>query len=162
MRKQGAWMNWDHASSLKITWRSEPARLKFLTQSIHYVLPSPGNLHCWGLVNSPAYPLCQERGSLEHILSCCQKALGEGRYQWRHNQVLKAVHDTICTVIQQHKHQLPTKVHHLCQGQGKDTSGAVSSGLLTAAPDWQLKVEPGKQLKFPDHTARTTLRVDLA
>lgn len=58
---------------------------------------------------SPACQLCQKRGSLEHILSCCPKALGEGRYRWHHDQVLRAVADTICTGISHSKQQHPTK-----------------------------------------------------
>ena len=45
-------------------------------------------------VESPACPLCQ-RGTLEHILSACSKALGEGRYLWRRAQVLKVIANTI-------------------------------------------------------------------
>ncbi|KAI4887728.1 hypothetical protein NFI96_005940 [Prochilodus magdalenae] len=66
MRQQGAWMRWEQALDRKIT--------------------CPSNLFCWGLAETPACPLCQRRGSLEHILSCCPKALGEGRYRWRHDQ----------------------------------------------------------------------------
>ncbi|KAK0150616.1 hypothetical protein N1851_008285 [Merluccius polli] len=47
----------------------------------------PSNLHILGKVDSPACPLWQRRGTLEHILSCCLKALGEGRYRWHHDQV---------------------------------------------------------------------------
>lgn len=54
MHQQGAWTNWDHASSRNITWtelwKSEPARFKFLIQAVYDVLPSPSNLHCWGLM----------------------------------------------------------------------------------------------------------------
>lgn len=36
-----------------------------------------------------------------------------------------------------------------------------STWLLASARDWQLKVDPGKQLKFPKHITRTTLGPDL-
>lgn len=80
----------------KITWalwKAEPYHFKFLVQSVYNVIPSPANLFTWGLVESPACQLCQKRGSLELILSCCSKALGHGQYCWRYNQVLQA--DTI-------------------------------------------------------------------
>jgi len=35
---------------------------------------------------------------------------------------------------------------------------ATSSGLLAAAQDWELKVDPGKQLKFPENATATALR----
>ncbi|KAI4900533.1 hypothetical protein NFI96_006829 [Prochilodus magdalenae] len=69
------------------------------------VLPSPANLFNWGLVDSPACQLCQKRGTLEHILRCCSKALGDVRYRWRHDQVLRAVADSVCTDINNSKRQ---------------------------------------------------------
>nr|XP_061785060.1 uncharacterized protein LOC133576095 [Nerophis lumbriciformis] len=167
MRQQGAWTNWDHASTRKITWtelwKSEPARLKFLIQSVYDVLPSPSNLHCWGLVETPECPLCKARGSLEHILSCCPKALGEGRYTWRHDQVLKAVADTIGTGIQQNKHQLPVRhnISFVKAGDKPQAGFKAPTGLLATARVWQLQVDLGRQLKFPERIARTSLRPDL-
>ncbi len=109
MGKQGAWTRWEHAEARKITWselwREEPLRIKFLIQSVYDVLPSPANLHCWGMASTPACQLCQKRGTLEHILSACPKALGEGRYRWRHDQVLRSLANTISTAIQESKHQ---------------------------------------------------------
>lgn len=46
-----------------------------------------------------------ELGNLEHILSYCPKALGEKWYCWNHNQVFKALVDSICTAIQSSKSQ---------------------------------------------------------
>ncbi|KAI7802934.1 polyprotein, partial [Triplophysa rosa] len=91
MRQQGAWTRWEQAVDRKISWnelwRAEPYRIKFLIASIYDVLPSPSNLFCWGKVDTPLCSLCFRRGTLEHILSCCPKALGEGRYTWRHDQM---------------------------------------------------------------------------
>ncbi|RXN24140.1 reverse transcriptase [Labeo rohita] len=167
MRQQGAWTNWEHALTRKITWselwRSEPARLKFLIQSVYDVLPSPANLHCWGLAEAPSCPLCPARGSLEHILSCCPKALGKGRYRWRHDQVLKAVADTICAGIQQIKHQPLARPYNVFvrAGEKPQSHPKVPADLLSTAGDWQLKVDLGRQLKFPDHITSTTLRPDM-
>ncbi|KAI4881117.1 hypothetical protein NFI96_003824 [Prochilodus magdalenae] len=113
MSTQGAWTKWKHTAGRKITWaelwKVEPHHFKFLVQSVYDVLPSPANLFTWGLVDSPACQLCQKRGTLEHILSCCSKALGDGRYRWRHDQVLQAVADFICTGIINSKRQHPSK-----------------------------------------------------
>ncbi|XP_030281784.1 uncharacterized protein LOC115586678 [Sparus aurata] len=87
LRQQGAWTRWEEAMNRKISWpelrKAEPYRIKFLIQSVYDVLPSPSNLFCWGKIDTPACPLCQGRGTLEHILSSCPKALGDGRYCWR-------------------------------------------------------------------------------
>lgn len=111
MWQQGTWTRWEQVTERKISWvefwKAEP--LKFLIQSVYDVLPSPANLYCWGMVETPACPLCQRRGSLKHILSCCPKALGEGRYRWHHDQVLKVTADTICTGISKAKQHRPEK-----------------------------------------------------
>lgn len=46
-----------------------------------------------------------EKGTLKHILSCCSKTLGKGRYYWYHDQVLRSLADIKTTVIQCSKSQ---------------------------------------------------------
>jgi hypothetical protein len=40
-------------------------------------------------------PLCGKTSSLDHIAAGCQVALDQGRYLWRHNQVLKTLQEGI-------------------------------------------------------------------
>ncbi|XP_028292553.1 uncharacterized protein LOC114455485 [Gouania willdenowi] len=168
MRQQGAWMRWEQALERKITWtelwKAEPHRIKFLIQAVYDVLPSPSNLCIWGKAETPACPLCQRRGTLEHILSCCSKALGEGRYRWRHDQVLKAIANSICCGISHSKSLRPVKKSITFVRAGEKvvvTTQNTSPGLLATARDWVLKVDLGKQLKFPEEVAKTTLRPDI-
>jgi len=129
--------------------------LEFLIQAVYDILPSPSNLFCWGKVESPACPLCLKRGTLEHILSSCSRALGEGRYRWRHDQVPKAVADTICSGISHCKHLRPVKKTIAFARAGEKSSpsaSATSSGLLAAAQDWEMKVpgeRPGEATEVP-------------
>ncbi len=77
--------------------------------------------------------------------------------------MLKAVADTICTGIQQSKHQPPAR-HNIAfvrAGEKQHVARKVSTGLLALAHDWQLKLDLQKQLKFQEHIARTSLRQDL-
>jgi len=76
-------------------WKWNPKKVKFLIQGVYNVLPSPSNLFTWGKVETHACPLCSKTGTLEHILSSCSKALGEGLYCWRHDQVLKTIAEAI-------------------------------------------------------------------
>lgn len=97
-----------------------------------WVWRSPYNLHCWGPAKKTCSPLCQGRGSLEQILSCCLKALGEGRYKWRHYKLRKAVSDTICACIQPSKHQLHTRHNIMARktatrAQGLNRAASLSS-----------------------------------
>ncbi|KAJ8011882.1 hypothetical protein DPEC_G00062900 [Dallia pectoralis] len=164
MRQQGAWIRWEKASERKVTWaelwKAEPQRLKFLIQVVYDVLPSPSNLHIWGKVESPACPLCFKRGTLEHILSCCSKALGEGRYRWRHDQVLKAITEAIAAGVEWAKSSRPSKqaITFIRAGEQPRPAAKTSAGLLATARDWQLLVDLEQQLKFPTHLVTTTLR----
>ncbi|KAK0152038.1 hypothetical protein N1851_006609 [Merluccius polli] len=168
MSKQGAWTRWEHADPRRITWaelwKAEPLRIKFFVQSIYDVLPSPANLHTWGLEDTPECKLCQKRGTLEHILSSCSKALGEGRYRWRHDQVLKALADSICMAIQHSKTQAAPKqsITFIRAGQKEQHHRPSSTGgLLTTARDWQLQVDLVRQLKFPGNITATSLCPDM-
>ncbi|XP_028316518.1 uncharacterized protein LOC114471795 isoform X5 [Gouania willdenowi] len=167
MSKQGAWTRWEHAEARKLTWaelwRAEPLRTKFLIQSVYDVLPSLANLHTWGLADTPECKLCQRRGTLEHILSCCPKALGEGRYRWHHDQVLKSLADSICVAIQYSKSQVTPKqsITFIRAGQKANQQPSSAGGLLTTARDWQLQVDLGTKLKFPANIAPTSLRPDM-
>lgn len=87
--QQGAWT---------ITWsnimQADFHCVQFLVQAIYDALPSPTNLHVWRKSETPFCPLCSGRG-LEHVLSCCPKALADYCYRWRHDQVLKVVTESI-------------------------------------------------------------------
>ncbi|XP_036071215.1 uncharacterized protein LOC112142521 [Oryzias melastigma] len=168
MPQQGAWTRWEHSAERKVSWaelwKSEPHRIRFLIQAVYDVLPSPSNLFCWGKAESPACNLCLKRGTLEHILSCCSKALAEGRYRWRHDQVLKAIANTISSGINHCRSLRPAKniIAFVRAGEKPPPAArATHSGLLTTAQDWELKVDLGKQLKFPETITSTTLRPDM-
>lgn len=164
MRQQGVWTRWEQVAERKISWadlwRSKPHCIKFLVQAVYDVLPSPSNLPCWGLVDTAACPLCQRKGTLEHIMSCCPKALGDGRYQWRHDQVLKTIAESICSGIASCQRSKPMKkvINFIRAGEKQKTTSRTTSGLLNTAQDWQLSVDLGSQLKVPQHVAKTTLR----
>ena len=59
------------------------------------MLPTPTNLHKWKLTETPDCPLCGARGTLQYVLSSCAIALSQGRYTWRHNNVLRELADVI-------------------------------------------------------------------
>ncbi|XP_050957201.1 uncharacterized protein LOC127158092 [Labeo rohita] len=167
MYQQGAWTRWEHAEQRKVTWselwRREPQHIKFLIQSVYDVLPSPTNLLCWGLSDTAACQLCNKRGTLEHILSCCPKALSEGRYRWRHDQVLRALADIVSTAIINCKYQHTPKksITFVRAGEKAQQRQSPPRGLLNTAQDWKLQVDLGRQLKFPEYILSTSLRPDM-
>ncbi|KAL4008469.1 hypothetical protein ACER0C_002321 [Sarotherodon galilaeus] len=168
LRQQGAWTRWEQAVERKVTWnelwKAEPQRIKFLIRAVYDVLPSPSNLFTWGKVETPGCLLCQKRGTLEHILSCCPKALAQGRYRWRHDQVFKAVADSICSGISYNKSTCPVKNKITFIKAGEKLAVPfrnTSPSLLATVHDWELRVDLAKQLKFPEVVAKTTLRPDI-
>ncbi|KAK0146506.1 hypothetical protein N1851_014169 [Merluccius polli] len=104
----------------------------------------------------------QKRGTLEHILSSCSKALGEGRYRWRHDQVLKVLADFICTAIQHSKTQVAPKqsITFIRAGQKEQYHRPSSTGGLHRHHRSRLAA-PIRQLKFPGYITATSLRPDM-
>nr|XP_033471287.1 uncharacterized protein LOC117249646 [Epinephelus lanceolatus] len=106
--QQGKWTGWESTLQCKVTWsnimQADFHRIRFLVQAVYDALPSPANLHVWGKSETPSYLLCGSRGSLEHLLSNCPKALAYGRYLWRHDQVFKAVAESVALAISTSKH----------------------------------------------------------
>ena len=64
-------------------------------RSVYDLLPSNANLVRWGKSEDPSCPLYNGRQTVEHVLSSCNAALTQGRYTWRHNQVLKVLADAV-------------------------------------------------------------------
>lgn len=135
----------------------------FLIQAVYDVLPSPSNLHTGGIAETPACPVCSKQGTLEHILSCCTRALGDGRYHWRHDQVLKTIAEVISEGLGWAKQFWSSKktIAFVRVGEQPTPARRTSAGILTSAKDWQLLVDLKHQLKFPSHIAVTTLRPDI-
>jgi len=48
-----------------------------------------------GLAENPKCQLCEERGSMSHVLSSYKTALIQGRYRWRHDQLLRELADVL-------------------------------------------------------------------
>ena len=90
-RKQSAWTKWENAKDRAVTWRNlkhmEPKKLSFLIKAVNDFLPTPVNLHAWGLTTSDWCRACGKTASLKHILTGCGYALRS--YTWRHKDVLE-------------------------------------------------------------------------
>ncbi len=115
------------------------------------------------MADSPACQLFQRSGTLEHILSCCPKALGNVRYRWHHDQILRAIADTITAVIQSSKSQHPSKhtISFVRAGEKAQQQPRSLGGLLANARDWNLQVDLGSKLKFINHITATSLHPDM-
>ena len=167
MQKQGSWLRWEGARSRTLTWndiwRMEGQRISFLLKSVYDVLPSPVNLHTWGLKEDPNCTLCGRPANLEHVLSSCSVALADGRYTWRHNQVLRVI---ACTIDKARKEKPKVTgklqfINFLKAGESKGATSQRCQGTLATAADWKLAADVGEQLTFPQEVAVTTRRPDI-
>lgn len=172
LAKQGQWMNWHGLERRKLGWKDlwemEANNISFIIKATYDVLPSPKNLHQW-YGEDPTCGLCPAPATLNHILTGCKTSLTQGRYTWRHNQVLKC----LAAALEKRRtfiNSLPIRASMSSRGptfvqagQKKPSSPPVrlEDGQLALARDWKMLVDIGPQLTFPLEIAATNLRPDL-
>ncbi|XP_061778568.1 uncharacterized protein LOC133569990 [Nerophis ophidion] len=166
MNKQGSWTRWESVKDRSLTWKDiwsmEGHRIKFLLCSTYDVLPTPSNLHTWGMVESPSCTLCGKIANLEHVLSSCHSSLADGKFRWRHDQILAQLAEGV-EQARNRTRQLsngPRFIHFIRAGESA-AAGGRNKGILATASDWEMRVDLKKQLKFPEEIAHTTLRPDI-
>lgn len=170
--KQGQWTRWDSVERRKISWKDmwamEARQLSFSIRATYDVLPTPVNLHQW-FGEEPGCALCSMPATLRHILTGCKTSLAQGRYTWRHNQVLKV----LASALEDKRaatNSLPPPASKQQQATTFVREGAKATrgcstpserGQLRLARDWEMLADIGRQLVFPREIATTTLRPDL-
>jgi hypothetical protein len=164
MGTQGAWTTWntiDRKLTWDDIWKYEPLRLSFLLRSVHDLLPSPANLCRWGLTTDPNCKLCDRPATLEHVLSSCSTALSQGRYRWRHDNVLREVADWL---EQERKKERRSNSHRInFVKTGETTQRQLpqkSSSILDGTTGWNMLVDLDSKLVFP-RIVQTNLRPDI-
>jgi len=163
---QGHWTRWN-VPERKLTWQElwtyEPLRLSFLLRSVYDLLPSPTNLHRWKLIENPNCQLCEKTGTLRHVLSGCPTSLSQGRYRWRHDQVLKDMAHIL--ELERKKNRPPVMkgrqmIKFVKAGETKPTTKN-ATGILQESRNWEMRADLKKRLQFPEEVAHTTLRPDI-
>ncbi|KAK7886737.1 hypothetical protein WMY93_026358 [Mugilogobius chulae] len=170
--KQGQWVRWEDVEKRKLSWKElwgmEAYKASFLIRSIYDVLPTPSNRQQW-YGEDPTCALCPSAASLKHILVGCKTSLSQGRFTWRHNQVLKCLAASL--------EAKRTAINTLPYVPGKHLSPVVflqagvmekvrdasreHYGLLSEARDWNMIVDLNQRLIFPAEIVSTNLRPDL-
>ncbi len=168
LQKQGAWTRWEDIINRVITWadiwRTPQSQLSFLVRAAYDTLPCPRNLSQW-FGSKDKCPLCNKANAgLQHILSGCNVALTQGRFRWRHNQVLWKLAEQLerCRVrANSSSVTLHPNVPFLRPGEGgQKTVAGRTTCLLTPGKGWEMRVDLGTQLIFPTEITQTTLRPD--
>ncbi|KAL5005358.1 hypothetical protein ScPMuIL_018814, partial [Solemya velum] len=145
-------------------WRMDGQKISFLLRSVYDVLPTPTNLTTWKLNEDPSCKLCGNPANLEHVLLSCRTALKDGRFTWRHDQVLREI--AAALDIQRKKKttiEKGPKFINFIKGGRKTSRNANSkaSGILATANDWEMQADVGGKTTFPGEVIRTTLRPDI-
>ena len=81
-----------------LTWRSVmydlPYKvLSFAVRASIDRLPTFRNLQRWGKKVSAKCKLCGNKQTLQHVLNGCKVMLEQGRYTWRHNNILNLLYN---------------------------------------------------------------------
>ena len=120
--KQGQWLKWDSAMQVDTSWKKllyvwTPELLSFHINAIHDQLQTPMNLRLRGKTNLGSCQLCHHSNcTLFHILNGCNFSLQSGRYNWRHDQTLKAIASGVMLFIDeanQRKHGMPDNTNYI-------------------------------------------------
>ena len=114
------------------------------------------------MVQTPQCLLCEKRGSLKHILSDCTRTLSNGRYCWRRDQLLKEIAGVFdkCFCTSTYK-PVSRRINFVKAWGNVRSAPSEKTLLLSTAPDWELFVDLGEQVKFSDYIVQTQLRPDM-
>nr|XP_055041026.1 uncharacterized protein LOC129428141 [Misgurnus anguillicaudatus] len=95
----------------------------------------------------------------------CKTALTQGRYRWRHDKVLAVLADIL---EQERRKKQPAKVRpslstiaFVKEGQRPVVHSQAKQNLLQLAKGWEMEVDLGRKLHFPEAVLVTTLRPDI-
>ena len=103
---QGRFLELMAAEERNFDWKSVvynlPHRIsKFVINSVSDTLNTKANLVRWGKSMNSKCTACGNHETLHHILNNCTKFLDQGRYTWRHNNVLKFIYDHLKTSVKE-------------------------------------------------------------
>ena len=177
---QGRWLEWTDVVNSDLSWRRlihgiDDGELSFTLRAITYTLPTPENLRRWGQhTTDPACPLCGRHATLRHILNGCSIALRQGRYTWRHDNVLRILKRHLTDfweALQRENNHPPANlpfIHVVREGcpqlpnRNQSRRPLFNNDTLRCASDWKIlfNIDGGYQ-NFPMEIAATSQRLNI-
>ena len=167
--KQGASTRWEVPErnlSQGDLLKTSDAAFRFLVKSVYDLLPTPANKNTW-FGTEEKCALCEQEGTLIHILTGCKVALAQGRYKWRHDQVLRTIASAVDDKRRSKNNsvkQVGERMIFLKEGEKpkkQDKSQKYEDSYLNSANDWKLEVDLDGRLKVPIEVTTTNLRPDM-
>ena len=169
---QGQWVAWKDFVQKDLSWRTmlstKPHLLRFSISATYNTLASESNKLRWGFAEDAICPLCKDEGlscNIQHVLSGCKFSLSNGRYRFRHDQVLKTLAHGVLEYIQAgKKKKVRDSIKFIREGSKPPRNTQQSYdriGILDSASDWTMLVDLKKSLKFPEVICSTSKRPDI-
>lgn len=167
--QQGQWTEWEgilpRAVGWNDLWKMPQARLSYLIRATYDTLPSQSNLARWYGAEESCDLCGTAPGNLYHILCGCWTALVQGRYRWRHDQVLrKLAEHTESMRVQANrrpKSQQKKLVQFVSAGQSVKNGPQERTSALAPGGAWSMRTDLDRQLWFPTNITITSLRPDI-
>ena len=169
LQLQCHWMSWQDYIKTNLSWKNilalPPNLLSFCISSTYNVLPFPSNLHRWHQENDPFCTSCGKHiCTIAHILGACKFSLDQGRFTFRHDNVLNCLVSFIRTFIKNIKPSTPKKsnaIHFIKAGDNPPKYRQNPTGILHLASDWVVISDLNENYVFPIQIALTELRPDV-
>lgn len=182
LKMQGKLKSLDSLAKRDWSWQRlirncSDGQFAFMVNATNNSLPTGDNLGNWSKEHiAPRCVGCSCGGpTLRHTLGGCPKFLHDGRYTWRHNEVLSVIHASLRGYLKRlspPKKDLPY-ISFVRQGEGpighqRCSQGVVgarrdlSPGALEGAYDWAMFADGvSGTYAIPHDVAITTLRPDI-
>ena len=129
----------------------------FCISSTNDNLPSPSNLKRWKLTTETSCFLCnKDTCTTSHILDACKVALSQGRFTFRHDNILRIIITNIRSSMKNIKSTDPTskqaiKIKFVKKGTRVKIKNSAPSGILHQGSDWVLLGNLDGSFSFPLH-----------
>ena len=171
LRLQGNWTRWCNYIQNELSWKhllvTSPRLTSFVLGATFDTLPSPTNLKRWHITTEADCSLCSAKVcTTAHVLSGCKVALSQGRYTFRHDSILRVLHNSFSKffIFNESCEGLSILVVVFCQTGKKEFSSSKKKphvGILHESSDWKLSVDFDSSLVFPSFIAITASRPDI-
>ncbi len=161
----------------KLIYNCSDSMFKYMINSTNNTLPTGSNLRIWS--NSVIQTKCagchKPNPTLKHVLNGCSKFLDQGRYTWRHDNVLRDIYPVLKGKIEYINARDTSQVYlpyiqfvsesHPQRNRPTLNSSSqrrpLCTGLLHEAGGWEIIVDGVTNYSFPPDIAITILRPDI-
>ena len=160
LMQQGKYLELTKLQGTDATWQAfifnlPRGTMKWILNSSINTLPTKTNLKQWGkLVNDKCF--CGLRQTLNHILCCCAPSLEQGRFTFRHDNILHYV--SMCLDRQRYTCYLDL------EGQQTEAGGTIPPSLVITLkkPDIVIIDKKSKSVHIFELTVPGEARLDIA